>query len=227
MTFTFQIFEILIREGSIYPLKLIRNSNVMRMLTFMGISAFILDAVHVAGGHVFWIIQPFRRPANENNNNNNVDEKKSEICLHKNSSCETYILQGLRNYATIGICLEIVKALFSNFSLICRSPGDGIVRSVKRINPKFLLFVTGYPTLYRVMISRKNTSMTILILLSISDSQLLAKSLLWRTKSSGTCNGCFYWRNAILFFCRRTADPCARFCICIRVGMGSILALTR
>lgn len=131
------------------------------MLTFMGISAFILDTVHTMGGHVFWIIQPFRRPDtaadnsdNNNNNidnNNNVEEKSHRICLHKNTSCETYIMQALKNYTTIGICLEIVKSLFSNFSLICQSPTVGLIRAAKRINPKFLLFVAGYPTLYRVM----------------------------------------------------------------------------
>lgn len=128
------------------------------MLTFMGISAFILDTVHMMGGHVFWIIQPFRRPDtaghsdnNNNDQNNNVAEKVQQICLHKNTSCGTYIMQALKNYTSIGICLEIVKSLFSNFSLICQSPTVGLIRAAKRINPKFLLFVAGYPTLYRVM----------------------------------------------------------------------------
>lgn len=170
---SFQVFEILIRDGAILPLKLIRNSNVIRMLTFMGISAFILDTVHVMGGRVFWIVQPFRRPATipTNNNNNNVDEKDREICLHKNIGCKTYVMQALKNYTSIGICLEIVKALFSNFSLICQSPTVGLIRSVKRINPKFLLFVAGYPTLYRVRIFQFQPFGCIWWLISISLSR--------------------------------------------------------
>lgn len=147
--FVSQIFEILIRDGAIFPLKLIRNSNVIRMLTFMGVSAFILDTVHVMGGHVFWLIQPFRQPATPLTNNNE-EEKDQEICLHKNSTCESYVWQALKNYSSIGICLEVIKALYSNFGLICRSPAVGLRQSVKRINPRFLMFVAGYPTLYRV-----------------------------------------------------------------------------
>lgn len=143
--FVFQIFEILIRDGSIFPLKLIRNSNVVRMLTFMGISAYILDTLHVLGGHAFWIIQPFRQPKN-------VDESDRKVCLHKNTSCDSYVFQALKNYTSIGLCLEIAKALFRNFTFICRNPGVGLIYSVKRINVKFLLFVAGYPTLYRVII---------------------------------------------------------------------------
>lgn len=120
------------------------------MLTFMGVSAFILDTVHVMGGHVFWLIQPFRQPTTPLTNNNNEEEKDQEICLHTNSTCESYVWQALKNYSSIGICLEIIKALYSNFGLICRSPTVGLMQSAKRINPRFLLFVTGYPTLYRV-----------------------------------------------------------------------------
>lgn len=199
----------------------------------MSVSAFILDTLHVMGGHVFWIIQPSRRPANTNDNNNNnneVDEKGREICLHKNASCQTYVLQALKSYASIGIGLEIVKALFSNFSLICQDPTVGLMRSVKRINPKFLLFLAGYPTLYRVitvdnfplLYSPVNVQP-----LSIPDDKLFAKSLCWRIESNDACSGSFHRWNAILFLCGRIVYSDTRLCIGTRIGMDTISALAR
>lgn len=117
------------------------------MLTFMGVSAFILDTLHTVGGHVFWLVFPFRRTEI---NNNDLNEKPHQTCLHHDQSCESYVLQALKNYGSIGLCLELLRAIFHNSKLIWKSPIAGMVQSVKRINPKFLLFVAGYPTFYRV-----------------------------------------------------------------------------
>lgn len=131
------------------PLKWIRYSNVMRMFAFMAVSGFILDAVHVMGGHVFWLIYPFRQPKidDEKTDDPTVDPR---ICLHKDASCRTYVLQALQTYGSIGLCLEIIKSIIGNIKLVRQQPIVGLVQSLERINPRFLLFVAGYPTLYRV-----------------------------------------------------------------------------
>lgn len=47
----------------------------------------------------------------------------------------------------LGMALELLKALISNFDLIVKSPLGGLLHMVKCINLNFLLFISGYPTL--------------------------------------------------------------------------------
>lgn len=69
----------------------------------------------------------------------------------KNQSISFHFQQIFRNYLLLGIALEIAKSLFSNFTLICKQPGHGLIHAVKHINFNFLTFISGYPTLTNLM----------------------------------------------------------------------------
>lgn len=47
----------------------------------------------------------------------------------------------------LGMALEILKSVFSNFSSILQNPLSGLFHAIKNVKPNFLLFISGYPTL--------------------------------------------------------------------------------
>lgn len=49
------------------------------------------------------------------------------------------------------MALEILKSLFSNFGIILKNPLTGWIHIFKRIKPNFLLFISGYPTLTKLL----------------------------------------------------------------------------
>lgn len=57
------------------------------------------------------------------------------------------LFQVFKTYLTLGIALEILKSVFSNFGTILAHPVAGIFYSIRHIKPNFLLFISGYPTL--------------------------------------------------------------------------------
>lgn len=47
----------------------------------------------------------------------------------------------------LGVALEVLKSLFSNFGSILQNPLIGFFYAITNIKPNFLLFISGYPTL--------------------------------------------------------------------------------
>lgn len=60
-------------------------------------------------------------------------------------------MKTLKSYLGLGLAVTSAKSIFSHFGLICRNPLTGILQAAKRINFNFLIFIAGYPSLYRVI----------------------------------------------------------------------------
>lgn len=145
-----------IRGGGIAPLKWIRNSPAFRTMTFMALSAFVLDAVQNvkmnSNEYIPWLVKPIKRrhataeprPTTEWSFFDLFLPTKSHVCLHS-STCGTYSLQALKTYASIAFGLEFCKGILSDPKAFVRNP-------LWRMNWHFLTFTIAYPVLYRVII---------------------------------------------------------------------------
>lgn len=111
------MFEVFIRSGAIAPLKWIRDSTTMRMMTFMTMSAFILDAVQNAVGHpddyLPWLVKPIRKRGDFDDTRHSKQSifdkflpRSNHVCLHS-SSCGEYLweVSGLYAFRELDIIL--------------------------------------------------------------------------------------------------------------------------
>lgn len=104
----------LIRDGSLWPMRLLRTHKSLRTLLFMVLSGIIVDTMYLNSDSMFWLFKPlkkYRKPinggyANGSNGINGVDRVNgvngvhngiksitgSHVCHHKDS-CNSHILQ--------------------------------------------------------------------------------------------------------------------------------------
>lgn len=150
-----QILEVFIRGGGIAPLRWIRNLPLFRTLTFMVLSAYILDTVQNvpvnSSEYIPWLIKPVKR--RQSTAESVIGTKKSffdwflpvnkHVCLHS-SSCSAYTFGALKTYSAIAFGLEFFKGVISDPKAFVRNP-------LQRLNWNFLTFTITYPVLYRVI----------------------------------------------------------------------------
>ncbi|XP_031619736.1 uncharacterized protein LOC116338537 [Contarinia nasturtii] len=148
---SFITFDILVRDGSLWPLRMLKTYRSLRTIFFMILSGIIVDSMYLNGDSIIWLFKPLRKykPKIENDISSNKTKPfdQHHICDHKRISCKSYILQVFRTYLMLGMALEILKSLFSNFGAILKNPLTGWFYIIKHIKPNFLLFVSLYPTL--------------------------------------------------------------------------------
>lgn len=92
--FILQVFDILLRDGSLWPLKLLKYYRSLRILLFMVLSGVIVDSMYLNSESVFWLFKPLKKYKQPNNDKINHLTKpiNRNICHHKNS-CNSHILQ--------------------------------------------------------------------------------------------------------------------------------------
>lgn len=81
----FQIFDMLTRDGSVWPLKLLFRSNVLRTLLFMGLSGIILDSLYMDTSSAYWLFHPTKTRVKSN-------KYPDKICHHENT-CDIHATQ--------------------------------------------------------------------------------------------------------------------------------------
>lgn len=88
MSFVFlrtKVFDMLTRDGSVWPLKLLFRSNVFRTLLFMGLSGIIMDSLYMDTSSAFWLFHPTKTRVKS-------IKYPNEICQHENT-CDIYATQ--------------------------------------------------------------------------------------------------------------------------------------
>lgn len=106
---------------------------------FMLFSGGILHYMRKNGASVFWFILPRRSAVNN----------EEDSCDHKDQTCQTYLVKGLKKYVIYGLILEVVKNLFSRLPLIRKQPSRILYHLLANPNFKFLKFFVTYVGLFR------------------------------------------------------------------------------
>ncbi|XP_055324798.1 uncharacterized protein LOC129579145 [Sitodiplosis mosellana] len=145
------VFDILMRDGSLWPMRMLKTHRSLRTLLFMVLSGVIVDSMYLNSDSVFWLFKPlkkYQKPI-EKVPSESKPIDRHHICHHKNS-CDSHILHVFKTYLMLGMALEVLKAFFGNFGLFVRNPLSGFIHVIKHIKPNYLLFIGGYPTLTRL-----------------------------------------------------------------------------
>lgn len=108
-----QVFDMLIRDGSLWPMRMLRTHKSLRTFLFMILSGVIVDSMYLNSDSMFWLFKPhkkYRKPidskhANSDNGANDVNgvngvnsvyninsNKGSHVCHHKDN-CNSHISQ--------------------------------------------------------------------------------------------------------------------------------------
>lgn len=117
-----QVFDILIRDGSLWPMQLLRTHKSLRTFLFMVLSGIIVDSMYLNSESMLWLFKPlkkYRKPidgrcANGANCGNDVHGIKPikglHVCHHKDS-CNSHISQ-------VRISMRPKRLFWLNFSLL-------------------------------------------------------------------------------------------------------------
>lgn len=180
----FKVFEILIRDGGIWPFNLIRNSTSIKTVCFMALSAYIMDSVqnYKLSNCFPWLIKPLNRecttassPSIKSWIFDYLLPTRNQCCSHP-SSCDHYLLevrilcniccclfisgnsicllQGIKTFLGIGLGLEIGRSVFKNSGAFLTHPIQQMMSSIRNINWNIISFIVGYPVIYRVCFAR-------------------------------------------------------------------------
>lgn len=87
-----QVFDMLVRDGTLWPMRMLRTYKSLRTLLFMIISGIVVDSMYLNRDSVFWLFKPlkkYRKPL-DNHTNNRKPAEHHHICHHKNS-CDSHI----------------------------------------------------------------------------------------------------------------------------------------
>lgn len=135
-----QVLDMLIRDGSLWPLRMLRTHKSLRTLLFMFLSGIIVDSMYLNSDSMFWLFKPlkkYRKPTsgrytngvngvhgvngmNVVNGVNGVHGVKtstgSHVCHHKDS-CNSHTLQVRIYQIRIHLCsirfFEFCQAYFA------------------------------------------------------------------------------------------------------------------
>lgn len=80
------------RDGSLWPLRILKTHRSLRTLLFMILSGVIVDSMYLNSDSVFWLFKPLKkyRKPNENVLTESKPTNQHHICHHRNS-CESHI----------------------------------------------------------------------------------------------------------------------------------------
>lgn len=89
-----QVFDILMRDGSLWPLRMLKTHRSLRTLLFMIMSGVIVDSMYLNSDSVFWLFKPLKkyRKHIENTTNESKPTDHNHICHHRHT-CDTHILK--------------------------------------------------------------------------------------------------------------------------------------
>lgn len=155
---TVQLTESLLMRDDTRFWRLIRNSLPVRTLIFMCMGTTIMDIPRlIKRTGCFWFIQPAARrdmPANEPSLPSPILDQiipiERRVCLHSNTSCDQFIGTGISTYVKIGVGIETVRLLFSQFNAIRRSPLAVLQVFRQHMNWRLIAFLGTYAAMYRV-----------------------------------------------------------------------------
>lgn len=83
----------LIRDGSLWPMRMLRTYKQLRTLLFMVSSAIIVDSLYLNSDAAFWLFKPLKKYAKHDDHNAKpIDEDRHHICHHA-KGCDFHILQ--------------------------------------------------------------------------------------------------------------------------------------
>lgn len=80
------------RNGSLWPLRMLKTHRSLRTLLFMVLSGVIVDSMYLNSDSVFWLFKPLKKykKSDENVSIESKPTNRHHICHHKNS-CESHI----------------------------------------------------------------------------------------------------------------------------------------
>ncbi|XP_058444009.1 uncharacterized protein LOC131425820 [Malaya genurostris] len=117
-----------------------RESRTIGTGAFMLISALIGFFAQRTKAVEFWFFAPLKKTNNDQHNN---------PCYHR-STCQNYILDGMKTCFTFGMILELARKLISSAPKIRQNPAT-FFRLFARIRYKFVAFLTLYNGLFRLV----------------------------------------------------------------------------
>lgn len=90
----FQSFELLVRDGSLWPLRMLKTHRSVRTLFFMILSGILMDSMYLNSDSIIWLFKPNRKYKVENDVSSNETKSfdQHHICNHK-KNCKSHILQ--------------------------------------------------------------------------------------------------------------------------------------
>lgn len=125
----------LIRDGSIWPMRMLRSHKSLRTLLFMALSGVIVDSLYLNSDSMFWLFKPLKKHrkstdgrymngvngvmgANGTNGVNGIHNTKSikvsHVCHHK-GSCSSHNSQVRIWTCTVHFCFAIFAPLYGVF----------------------------------------------------------------------------------------------------------------
>lgn len=90
----------LVRDGTLWPMRMLRTYRSLRTLLFMAISGIVVDSMYLNSDSIFWLFKPLKKYRNASNTSkvdqtvefNSDDTDSGNICYHKND-CHSHITQ--------------------------------------------------------------------------------------------------------------------------------------
>lgn len=137
-SFFFQNIEtFLLRKNSLS--RAITNSKYWQTYIFMLCSGIILQGKYLYNIKSFWLLEPSPKVADVGNREDN------KCRLHPQTSCQKYLVDGMRKYFTLGLTLDVVKTLMS------KAEGQSkLWGKIRHFRIRSMVLMTTYMGIYRV-----------------------------------------------------------------------------
>lgn len=116
-----QVFELLMRDGVFWPMRMLRTYRSLRTLLFMAISGVVIDSMYLNSDSVFWLFKPLKRYPKSQlidiNENMIKPTEQFHICHHKNS-CNAHIAQVRSCFLFIFLTNHVSSEILTKFELL-------------------------------------------------------------------------------------------------------------
>lgn len=85
------VFDILVRDGTLWPMRMLRTYKSLRVLLFMVISGIVVDSMYLNNDSIFWLFKPLKKYQKSLDNHSEATNQH-HICHHK-SNCNSHIVR--------------------------------------------------------------------------------------------------------------------------------------
>lgn len=103
-----QCFDMLVRDGSFWPLRMLKFHRSLRTLLFMVLSGIIVDSMYLNSDSVLWLFKAVKKykpiPIDAHSDETKPFNRTNHVCSHS-KSCNSHVLQ---------VCLHFIYAIHSN-----------------------------------------------------------------------------------------------------------------
>ncbi|XP_055587824.1 transmembrane protein 135-like [Uranotaenia lowii] len=140
ITFFNMMTETMIKKSHIPVVQFLRTSKAFGTLLFMIFSSAIMSSLGTGVVKQFWLINPPPK----------VEEPSQDLknCQHERT-CQSYILDGMMKYASVGLILEFARAVLSKFPLLMKNRPAFWKHFFKLSRTRLGLFLSLHVGLYR------------------------------------------------------------------------------